>query len=451
MRCCSECIRPVPTISNMYSWVDILQTCLIQLCWYIFRKIRKRYHRFDCIRFDLSNPSGKSEISAPKAVVSKILVRYARSYFEPPMLEHFIVKKERLARIEDVIDPSNDRVVLYTVNPYEAIFVELPHPISEYSATKAPWLTNKLFRDAIRTITIPISELHRLAGQYGDPKVPIVIVWSPGRSGSTLLGKLVDKANPRVLSLSEPGLFYNMDHLITASGMDKETARWILKSALRVFFAPMMNYDGVFVKLTGFSIHIMADVSKQLPGLRHVHLARRDKLETIRSFVRVLYGIIETKLSYLRTVHPFFRKHSDAYIYYYPPDIEEIAEKAGLKTSLWEQISKVYAGFELAVQKTMDQYDETIFFEDLIKDPQSAIRRILVLLQLPDLDLDLDEMKECMKKDSQAGTPFSRTRAERNEKRLLPLFNDAAIKERIQRFLDLMFPDGGTNRNEHQG
>ena len=66
-----------------------------------------------------------------------------------------------------------------------------------------PFVTTALWNHSKELIIMPIEEFHRLGDHLGDPKSRMSFLYSNRRTGSTLLGQILDKA-PNVQVLAEP-------------------------------------------------------------------------------------------------------------------------------------------------------------------------------------------------------------------------------------------------------
>ena len=113
--------------------------------------------------------------------------------------------------IDSRIIINSPNISLYCLEPasQQAIFVETPVEISDYS-----FVYNIQFESAERLIAVPYHDLFDLAKSIRNYTENLILIYSVGRCGSTLLSKVFNQLD-YVLSLSEPDVFCNLVGLYT--------------------------------------------------------------------------------------------------------------------------------------------------------------------------------------------------------------------------------------------
>ena len=88
----------------------------------------------------------------------------------------------------------------------QAVFVETP---PEYNLSRAPFLYQAQYELASRLVQIPFETLHRLAAEVVIDPTRLILIYSVGRCGSTLVSHAFN-ALEGVESISEPDVFTQM-------------------------------------------------------------------------------------------------------------------------------------------------------------------------------------------------------------------------------------------------
>ena len=132
----------------------------------------------------------------------------------------------------ETCDPSillqNPSLSLYCLDfeTHQALFVETP---TDCDLTRAPFLYMAQREHAQRLIGIPFETLHQLADQVTIDPSRLILIYSIGRCGSTLLSTAFS-AVEGVESLSEPDIFTQMIGTWGADDLDGENKRRLLRS-----------------------------------------------------------------------------------------------------------------------------------------------------------------------------------------------------------------------------
>ena len=152
------------------------------------------------------------------------------------------VRNFRYQEGEDVdagIIIRNPSLSLYCLDDSKkrAIFVETPPDID---LSEAPFYYQAQFQHALRLIAVPYEDLHRLAREAGDPFEKLVLIYSVGRCGSTLLSRVFNQVH-EVVSLSEPDVFTQIVGLRNPDGSRDRDIEELLLSCTRILGNPFLG------------------------------------------------------------------------------------------------------------------------------------------------------------------------------------------------------------------
>jgi hypothetical protein len=159
-------------------------------------------------------------------------------------LRDFAVRVVRPAdfRVRDggAIDPQivlqQPNLTLYCLDfeNRQALFVETP---PECDLSRAPFLYQAQYDAARRLIQIPFETLHRLAADVVIDPSRLILIYSVGRCGSTLVSRAFSKVEG-VESISEPDVFTQMLGHWGANDLDGPEQAELLKSCTLLQCAP---------------------------------------------------------------------------------------------------------------------------------------------------------------------------------------------------------------------
>ena len=141
-------------------------------------------------------------------------------------------------RLEGTVDArclvSRPHVTLYCLDGElrKAVFVETPPDLNLRECTL---YYQAQFHKAQRLLTITYDTPHKLAGQVGDRFQSLILVYSVGRCGSTLLSTAFNRVDS-VFDLSEAEVYMHLTRPRDGSG-DAEL-RHLLQSCTRLLYKP---------------------------------------------------------------------------------------------------------------------------------------------------------------------------------------------------------------------
>ncbi len=181
---------------------------------------------------------------------------------------------------------DNPHLSLYCLDDTgkRAIFVELPEDVD---LSVVPFVYKTQFDYALRLIEVSFAELHQLAEQVGQVLEHLILIFSPGRCGSTLLSHLLTESGA-VYSLSEPDVFTQLAKLRGAGGgRDKELVNLIRDCATVIFKSTQPASSSTFaLKLRNQCLPCIDLFHTAFPQANNLFLCR-NPVDNIASFYRL--------------------------------------------------------------------------------------------------------------------------------------------------------------------
>ncbi|HEY0605799.1 MAG TPA: hypothetical protein VGD58_22940, partial [Herpetosiphonaceae bacterium] len=132
-----------------------------------------------------------------------------------------------------VIEQPNISLYCLDHDHRRAIFVETP---PAHDPLHAPFYFQAQYETAWRLIAVPYSTLHELASQSQIDPARIILIYSTGRCGSTLVSRVFD-AIADVASFSEPDVFSQLLILHSSGQADDPEIITLLHDCLNVMCA----------------------------------------------------------------------------------------------------------------------------------------------------------------------------------------------------------------------
>jgi len=128
------------------------------------------------------------------------------------------------------------QVSLYCIDDdrRRGIFVEAPEGVD---LTAAAFYYQSQFEHARRLIAVPYEDMHRVAAGVGDPGPRLILLYSTGRCGSTLLSRAFARV-PNVVSLPEPDVLTQLVGLRPTNGSRDAELRQMAATCVRLLCKP---------------------------------------------------------------------------------------------------------------------------------------------------------------------------------------------------------------------
>jgi len=366
------------------------------------------------------------------AHVERIVCRSKINIFDSVRPFHFLGAHEKFDHPDYVLA---DDVVLMCVTKKCAVFLQMPKSIWHYTADKAPFCWITLFKEATKTITMPLSSLHRLADKMGDIKTPSMLISNEGRCGSTLLCNLMHYSNRKVLALSEPDAFQCVqDMMIYRKEMGKEYDR-LVRSVSILSFKPVKDADAIVIKVRLTAMQIMNYIASTSPEIKHVYIRRKNVLKTVQSWERSFEDVGQLKTLLLLTrlnVLQFLMSH----VFHITEEAQNTFHAAFKHLNMknaFEAMLPVWSNNVLAYTKCSKNFDVfLVHYEELIAKPEEMLRKLFALFKnIEPVTIEV-ALKEGLKGDSQKNTPLAMSELSgRTASEYSP-----EVKKRVEAFLD---------------
>lgn len=204
--------------------------------------------------------------------------------------EHFGCHETGPADPRRIVDDPRVRLYCLDHARRRAIFTVAP-PDARLLA--APFLYQAQYDTAESLIAVGYQTLHEIAAEVSLDPARVLLLYSVGRCGSTLVSRLLE-ATPAVVSLSEPDVYTQIVALRQTGACDPAEAAALLRAGTRVICAQSARSapaadpaPTVAVKFRSFATGIAEALHRELPGMRTVFLyrdARSWAASTMRAF-----------------------------------------------------------------------------------------------------------------------------------------------------------------------
>ncbi|NET75552.1 sulfotransferase [Okeania sp. SIO1F9] len=301
------------------------------------------------------------------------------------------------------------------------MFVETPLDID---LSQAPFFYQSQYNHAQKLIAVPFSELSELLESIETIK-NIVIIYSVGRCGSTLLSKVFNKVN-NVLSLSEPDVFSQIVGMRNPDGSNDSEIAELLKICLYLVSKPtsLEPQSHCVIKLRSFCIELGDLIYRVRPDAKVIFLYRNLE-DVINSFLRAFVFIG----SLLPTIEENIELYSRFFplLKHYANDIDFTDSNAiDFYTIMWLSAMECYLKL---YQKNMVSF--AIRYEDLVKHQESIITSIFKYCGLP--TAEVSNACSVFNKDAQKGSNLSQETT-RNNKIDQPDILD--IRQKVSKLLE---------------
>lgn len=333
---------------------------------------------------------------------------------------------EFLASLDDftcsagaAVDPSivveHPGISLYCLDDatQRAIFVELP---PEVDLTTAPFVLLTQYEQAQRLVAMPYATFRRLGHALPAIAAPILI-YSTGRSGSTLLSHLLNAVEGAV-SLSEPDVATQFIHLRPVPGAEEAGLCDLLDCTVRFLFKPSAfgPRSAHALKFRSYALSAMDLYQATFPQARNLFLYR-DALSTVASYTRLLRraGMAERQpiSGFLSVFGQVLARDLTPLTTYLPEGTRELSLPQQLAL-MWLDLIEMYLAHHAQGIPAL-----AVHYDDLNARRERVAAAILAYCGLP--PLPATDLQGVFGRDAQAGTVLAREDAgEGNPLRLSP-------------------------------
>jgi Sulfotransferase family len=339
-----------------------------------------------------------------------------------------IAKLEDFDYVEgEIIDANaivkNPNISLYCLDPQNqrAIFVETPLDID---LSQSPFFYQAQYEHAQRLLAVSFEEFYQLASEI-EPISKLVLIYSVGRCGSTLLSKVFNQIDT-VLSLSEPDVFSQIVGMRNPDGSSDREIAGLLKVCIYLQCKPTLKGkpDCCVIKFRSFCIELGDLINQIFPDATEIFLYRNAE-DVVKSSIRAF--------QFLSNLLPTIKENIDFYSRFIPllKDYASYIDftdshAIDLHTTAWLSVMQRYLSL-YAQRSTIC----AVRYEDLVVNPQQIIASIFENCGLP--IAEVANAYKVFEKDSQMGSNLSQENTRQNDKEQ-PDISD--IRQRIHQLLN---------------
>lgn len=291
-----------------------------------------------------------------------------------------------------VINAKNLSLYCLDFEKRQALFVETP---PDCDLSRAPFLYQAQYDSACRVIQVPYDTLHSLAAEVAIDPSKLILIYSVGRCGSTLVSQAYN-AIEGVESISEPDVFTQMRGAWGASGLGDADKAQLLKSCTLLQCAPgqMKGATAWALKFRSMVMDLGDLFYSVFPMAKIVFLYRSAE-PWARSFARLMRVSDPTTEAPLADVRSRFGRSSS------PLESRTSASALEILASLWTSVMKRLLKMqERGIPMFIARYEE------LNADPWDVLTHMFAYCGLS--ENAVSNLNAVLEQDSQAGSSLSR-------------------------------------------
>lgn len=291
------------------------------------------------------------------------------------------------------------------------IFAETP-PQSDLST--APFYYQRQFETASRLIALPYECVHQIAMRLPAHFEELVLIYSVGRCGSTLVSKMWQRLYD-TYSLSEPDVLSEVGHLHAVGRMTDGEALQLLGSASRLLFRPADPRKRFVLKFRTHCIESAELMHWIYPAARLVFMYR-NAVDCIDSHVRV-FGAVPLPKRAFRCSFLLAEPRPEVY--------EQLGRLAGPLLGWLGGTHRYRLLRECGLPFVALKYEE------LVKEPHRSMAQLFAHCGVA--DALVEQACAAMAEDSQAGTRLARNT---DGKRTLTVEESESIRAFLAEYAD---------------
>jgi len=317
-----------------------------------------------------------------------------------PTLNNFFYKHEKYVHPEVVLNSNN--IYLMAVKKDYALFCVSEPQEDLYETKKHPFLHIAFFNHAKKLLILPTNSLHRLAEELGDPKVPVMVNFSTGRCGSTLLTQMFHRI-PGVRALSEPWATVLLHVERAQKKMTQNEYKALLKSSFRLHckIEPQAEVKWIFMKVTTHHNPQAKELFELFPNLVPTFNTRHP-VPNLRSFAQLITKM-SLSLYFKLGIHWRIRLSGK---WGFPLEPEYDYMMAPFNFWFKNMTDPIYLVHQYArmlriYYDTKNIYQHLILYENLSENPQQELLELFKLMGIG--EEHLPKALEALKQDSQNG------------------------------------------------
>jgi len=379
--------------------------------------------------------------------------------------------------IGDVVDASvvmQPNISLYCLDHPNRrfIFVETPESVD---LSQHPFFFQAQLEYAQRLVAVPYDVLHQMAAQAPLEGEKLILLYSVGRCGSTLLSEVFNQLDD-VVSLSEPDVFTEILKMRDENGRFNTELKQLVHSSLFALMTPMSakRPSHWAIKFRSYAVELADLIYEVVPDAKALFMYR-NAVDWARSTARAFQKLQSEKGSVGTAVERKWAARS-AKFYEWSGEqpsgwtvklLKRIDAQAGVLSrhslKMRKRIFPALDGYEAqllqgdlsrmeyitlewvsGMQKYAALYRQDIpmlafRYEELIAQPEQLLSQILTYSGLS-VD-DLTELLAVFAQDSQRGTSLARTAVRRSHDNELTETHLAQLSDLLKNHPDVLHPD----------
>ncbi len=303
-----------------------------------------------------------------------------------------------------VIESPNISLYCLDHEYQRALFVETP---ADVDLSQTPFYYQAQYESTVSLFAVPYEELHRLANDIRLDSKCLILIYSVGRSGSTLLNSVFNQVE-NIVSLSEPDIYTQLVAIREWDGSNDAEVSELLQSCTKVLCKSPKQSSFPFtwvIKFRSFGIEIADLMFKHFPDAKIIFLYR-DAETWLRSAVRAFVQDDINSAEYLAAMQ--------AWLSPLVPLIDKHFSEKGVSLS----IAKMGTLMWLSVMERYLKLNQqgvpmrAVRFKSLTTFPNQTIEEVFKYCDIPTTDLEV--VFKILDRDSQTGSVLSRTTIQNN-------------------------------------
>lgn len=333
------------------------------------------------------------------------------------------------------IDPqvviTNPLVSLYCIDHanQRALFVET---ISGVDLSQAPFFYQSQYENAIRLIAVPYEALHDLASTISLDDGKVILVYSVGRTGSTLLGSALNAAQG-IVGISEPDVFTQLVAHREWDGSNDAEISALVKSCMKLLCKPTEQTPvpaGWVIKFRSFVVQLGDLLYAHFPHTKNIFLYRNAE-PWLNSMLRAFgeagedVGFRTWAQGWLSTLVPPITRHVDSGA--------PLLTTSSMCSMVWLSVMERYMQLQESGMPGL-----VMRYEDMKIAPHESLQKIFDFCKLP--TSDMERVYQVLDRDAQAGSGISQD-ALRNKKSGLTEAQRADLDRELQSHPIIQEPD----------
>ena len=315
-------------------------------------------------------------------------------------VDDFIYQKGSLISAEAII--SNTNISLYCLDDkhQQAIFVVL---LPEISLSQAPFYYQTQFDHAQSLIALPYADLHQLAANMQVTEDAPILLYSTGRSGSTLLNHIFNESG-KVVSFSEPDMFTQLIYLQEASGLRDREIVSLIQDCTRLIFKPISAQPirRHAIKLRNQCVALMRLFHQALPKAKNLFLYR-NAVDYVASEYRLLIRHQSPELVSVDEALAWLER------YHGTVELEKLGIHLNVKVLSWFECYAL--NWLIIMDRVLTYVDQDIpllpvRYEDLNSNRLKTVTQLFEYCNLP--STQVKQALKAFERDAQQGTTLAR-------------------------------------------